>query len=88
MADKSDERRARPGATLSQLEADAEAVEAKTARLRALRLAHEARTGVAAGKPAGGKARTSKDKKAAKPAGKAATLSEWLSAQRDEGRRN
>jgi hypothetical protein len=86
VTDDPKEKRERASAkVISQIEADARAVREKTARLRALRLAQEA-----GNTSAGGTA----DKRAAvkktprKSGGKAVPLSEWLSAQEKEGRRN
>jgi hypothetical protein len=73
-----DEKTERAGAKATpQHEVDAQALREKTARLRELRLAHQPATG-AAGK------RTAVKKKP----GKGLPLSEWLSAQEKEGRRN
>ena len=87
MADHYQEKRARAGTTaMSQHEADAQLLREKTARLRALRLAQEA-----ANRPAGGAAspngRATTKKKAGKPREKAPSLSDWLAAQQNEGRR-
>ena len=86
MADASRENRKPAGAkAVPQHELDAQLLREKTARLRELRLAHEpASTGVAAapGAPAASK------KKAGKPRQKTASLSDWLAAQNNEGRRS
>jgi hypothetical protein len=86
MVDKSHEKRK----VVPQYELDARALEEKTARLRALRLAHEAATGVATetaikvrrpssgGKKASGKA----------AAGKSQNLAEWLATQQKSGHRS
>lgn len=91
------QKRAREGTeAMSQYEADARAVREKTARLRELRLKHEAanqpapaapKTGKStAGKRAAGKSAAVK-KKPGKSAKKGGDLSEWLTAQQKEGRR-
>jgi len=89
MADGSKEKH-NAKAAASQHEADAQAVREKTARLRALRLAHEA-----ANKPAGGATAASgraapkkKSGKSAKSGGTGQSLSEWLANQQKEGRNN
>jgi hypothetical protein len=80
MADGSNDKRAGAKTRLPQ-EAEAQAVRDKTARLRALRLAHEAAT-----KPAVDKVvRPSARKK--EPAAKAVPLSDWLDGQDQQGRR-
>jgi hypothetical protein len=70
----------------SQQEADAQVVREKTARLRELRLAHEAANKAAAGAASGAK-RTTIKKKPRKSGEKALPLSEWLTTQEKEGRR-
>jgi hypothetical protein len=75
---------------MSEYEAEREAIRAKTARLRALRLARDAAEQEAQkADPAPAKAakKTSKGvaKKAKKPAG---TLSDWLNNQQASGRRS
>jgi len=72
-----------------QHEIDAQLLREKTARLRALRLAQEAKNGTA-GTPAAGKKRTRKSgsKSAETSGGKGVSLSDWLSTQQKEGRRN
>ena len=89
MPDGSKKKQERAGTkAVSQYEADAQAINEKTARLRALRLAHEAAnqtTGAVAGtagKRAAGK------KKSGKSGAKVLPLSEWLAARQSEGRRN
>jgi hypothetical protein len=80
---------------MSEYEAAGAAVRARTAKLRALRLAKEAADREAAGKEAAGKPRAGQA-----PAGKAATakkkkvepeekpaLSDWLAGQKAQGRR-
>ncbi len=86
MADNPNDKRERAKAVL-QYEADAKAVLEKTARLRALRLAHEAANKEAAG-AAGTVKRAAPKKKGGKSAGKAPSLSEWLATRQNEGRRN
>jgi hypothetical protein len=63
-------------------EAEAQALRDKTARLRALRLAHEAANPPAA--PKGGPARSRTSKKASD---KSVPLSDWLNSQEQQGRR-
>jgi hypothetical protein len=92
MPDSLKDKRGKP---LSQLEADAQALHEKTARLRELRLAHEAANPTArpapptrpaaARKPAksgggkSGKSGASKDR---------GSLADWLTTQEDQGRRS
>jgi hypothetical protein len=89
MADSLKDKR---GKSVSQLEQDAQALHDKTARLRELRLAHEAANGpvkpapqsrpTAARKPAkSGKSKSgaSKDR---------GSLADWLATQDDQGRRS
>jgi hypothetical protein len=71
----------------SQQDADAEVIREKTARLRALRLAHEAANKTATGAVPAGR-QTAIKKKSRKPGEKALPLSEWLTTQQKEGRRN
>ena len=84
MADPSRENRERAGAKpVSKHEMDAQLLSEKTARLRGLRLAHEAASAsvtAVAGAPA-----TSK-KKARKPGQNTPSLSDWLSTQKNEAR--
>jgi hypothetical protein len=78
----------RQTATAKSLQdAAAEAIREKTARLRAMRLAHEAANppAASAGKSTGRAGARAKNAK--KPAAKGAPLSDWLSAQEQEGRR-
>jgi hypothetical protein len=63
-------------------EAEAQALRDKTARLRALRLAHEATNPVAGAKTAPTRSRTGK-----KTSAKSVPLSDWLNAQEQQGRR-
>jgi hypothetical protein len=84
------------GKHLSQLEQDAQALHDKTARLRELRLAHEAANPTAkpapqprpgaARKPAkSGGAKSGKSGKSAKDRG---SLADWLTTQENQGRRS
>jgi hypothetical protein len=83
----SDDNSQRPsGKTLPQHEIDAQITREKMARLRALRLAQEAVNGTAV-KPAGNK-RTARKTASGKSPGKTKSLSDWLSTQEKEGRRN
>jgi hypothetical protein len=85
MVDPHKEKRERAGITaMSQHEADAQLLREKTARLRALRLAQE----TAAGGTASSNGRSTTRKKAGKPREKAPSLSDWLAAQQNEGRRS
>jgi hypothetical protein len=69
---------------VADYEAEAVAMRAKTARLRALRLARDAE--VAASQPAAPAAKGAAKKKAArKPTG---TLSDWIKAREDGGHHN
>ena len=68
---------------MSRLEAEAEVSREKTARLKAIRLAHEAANGAAS--TGVGTKRTAE--KVRKSGGKAVSLSEWLINQEKEGRR-
>jgi hypothetical protein len=95
MPDSSKDKRGKP---LSQLEQDAQALHEKTARLRELRLAHEAANG--AGKPApqsrpaAARKRTKSGSSKSGKSGKAGadkdagTLADWLATQDDQGRRS
>jgi hypothetical protein len=69
---------------MSQLEADAEVYREKTARLKALRLAHEAANGTAPSAAVPAKRSAAKLRK---PGEKSLNLSQWLSTQEKEGRR-
>jgi hypothetical protein len=71
-----------PVKTVPQHEIDAQLLREKTARLRALRLAQEAANGSMSGTT--GK-RTAAKKKSAE---KSVSLSDWLTTQDKEGRRN
>ena len=69
---------------MSDYEAEQAAVRAKTARLRALRLARDAAAPPPPPKPVRGTKKAS-----AKPASrKAASLSAWLDSEKDSGRRS
>ena len=91
MADS--DKREKPGAkAVSQIELDAQALREKTARLRELRLAHEAARGPDLKARPSAPIRTSrppaaKKGKASKPAAKG-SLSDWLDSQKDQGRRS
>ncbi len=85
MADGFDDKRERPGTkAVPQHELDAQALREKTARLRELRLAQGAAK--AATDTAG--SRTAIKKKPRKSGEKGLPLSEWLTTQQKEGRRN
>ena len=88
MADNLNEKHKRAGTKArSQHEADAEVIREKTARLRELRLAHEAANKTATGAVTAGR-HTAIKKKPRKSGEKALPLSEWLTNQQKEGRRN
>jgi hypothetical protein len=90
MAENSKEKRERAGTDARlQREAEAQAVREKTARLRALRLARDAEAGnnTAAGAATPGKPAVVKKKRRAS-GDKALSLSDWLTAQQKDGRRN
>jgi hypothetical protein len=75
---------------MSEYEAAGAAVRAKTARLRALRLAKEAADKEAAGKAPAAPSPPSKAAKAKKSpveAQEKPALSDWLASQREQGRR-
>ncbi len=79
MAESLKEKREREGAqAMAQYEAEARAAREKTARLRELRLAHEAANKTSAGAPV--------KKKARKKGQKSEALSEWLANQKKDGR--
>jgi hypothetical protein len=87
MVDKSNEKRK----AVPQYELDARALEEKTARLRAQRLAHEAATGVTTAAPIKVRRASSGSKKAAGkgPDGKSSqNLAEWLASQEKSGHRS
>jgi hypothetical protein len=88
VAEGGDDNSQRPsGKTLPQHEIDAQITREKMARLRALRLAQEAANGTMA-KPAAGSKRTVRKKALGKSPDKTKSLSDWLSTQEKEGRRN
>jgi hypothetical protein len=92
MPDSLKDKRGKP---LSQLEQDAQALHEKTARLRELRLAHEAANGpakpapqsrpAAARKPAKSGGAKSGKSGAGKDRG---SLADWLTTQENQGRRS
>jgi hypothetical protein len=84
MADPSKEKRNK---ALPQHEADALLLREKTARLKELRLAHQAANAHAG---AGAAVSSQKDakKKTGKPAKRGPSLSDWLATQTNEGRRS
>ena len=71
---------------IPQHEVDAQLLRKKTARLKELRLAHEAANAVAGSFAVGGGQKSTK-KKSSKAGGKASSLSDWLATQQNEGRR-
>jgi hypothetical protein len=75
-----------PAKTVPQHEIDAQLLREKTARLRALRLAQEATNGSMSGTT--GKRSPAKKKSPGKTAEKSVSLSDWLTTQDKEGRRN
>jgi hypothetical protein len=76
-----------PAKTVPQHEIDAQILREKTARLRALRLAQEAANNSMSGTT--GKRTTAKKKPPGKAAAeKSVSLSDWLTTQDKEGRRN
>ncbi len=89
MADSFKEKREKAGSKqMSQIEIDAQQMREKMARLRELRLAHEAANPSA--KPAPRKqsaVRASSKKKLAKSSAQAQSLADWLDAQQNQGRR-
>jgi len=85
VTDGFEDKPAAPKAT-PQHEIDAQLLREKTARLRALRLEQEARNGTTPA-PVKKKARKSGEG-SEKAGGKGVPLSEWLSTQQKEGRRN
>jgi hypothetical protein len=75
-----------PGVTAQALmEAEAQAMREKTARLRALRLAHEATTKPVAEKRSA--PRSGGGKKTKREPAKSVPLADWLSDQEESGRR-
>lgn len=88
MTDNLNEKHKRAGSKATpQHEAEAQAIREKTARLRELRLAHEAANKTATGALTAGR-RAAIRKKPRKPGEKALPLSEWLTDQQKDGRRN
>ena len=88
MTDNRNQKHNRAGSkATSQQEADAQVIREKTARLRKLRLAHEAANKTATGPATAGR-HTAAKKKPRKSDRKAVPLSEWLTDQQKEGRRN
>jgi hypothetical protein len=90
MPDSSKDKR---GKSMSQLEADAQALHEKTARLRELRLAHEAANPTAKPAPqsrpaAARKSVKSGGAKSGKSGKDRGSLSDWLATQEDQGRRS
>jgi len=88
MQDSFKEKREKAGSkAMSQLEMDAQLIREKTARLRALRLAHEAANGpVTPAKPAPRK--QAAKKKPAKSTEQTKSLADWLATQENQGRRS
>jgi hypothetical protein len=84
--DRSNQKQTRPGSKPPSPEAEAQAVRDKTARLRALRLARDAE--LAANAPPAPPKRAASKKKPARSGEKGPSLSDWLSTQQTEGRRN
>lgn len=88
MAEGGDDNSQRPsGKTVPQHEIDAQITREKMARLRALRLAQEAANGPAV-KPTTGRKRAGSKKGPGHASGSTKSLSDWLSTQEKEGRRN
>jgi hypothetical protein len=93
MPDSSKDKR---GKAVSQLEQDAQALHEKTARLRELRLAHEAANPTAKPAPqsrpaAARKSAKSGTSKSGSKSGKSkerGSLADWLTTQDDQGRRS
>jgi hypothetical protein len=71
---------------IPQHEVDARLLHEKTARLKELRLAHEA-TNAHAGSPAVVSGQKKLKKRTGKSADKSQSLSDWLTTQQNEGRR-
>jgi hypothetical protein len=87
MANRSNQRSDRGGSkTVLPYEVEARAIEEKTARLRALRLARDAAE--AANAPPAAVKRAPAKKSAKKTSASAASLSDWLATQQKEGRRS
>jgi hypothetical protein len=87
MADPSEKKR-NPAAVkaIPEHEVEAGLLREKTARLKELRLAHEA-TNARAGSPAVVSGQKKLKKRIGKSADKSQSLSDWLTAQQNEGRR-
>jgi hypothetical protein len=87
MADPSENKR-NPAAVkaVPQHEVDAQLLREKAARLKELRLAHEA-ANAHAGSPAVVSGQKKPKKGTGKSAGKSQSLSDWLTTQQNEGRR-
>ena len=87
MVDSSQKKRDPAGVdAIPQHEADAQLLREKTARLRELRLAHEAANAGAGSFAVAGRQKSTK-KKSRKAGEKASSLSDWLATQQNEGRR-
>jgi hypothetical protein len=87
MADRPDKREAAAKAT-AQYEAEAAALRAKTARLREMRLAHEAANPAPVKPTPAAKRTAATKKKSGKGSASSQTLSEWLTVQQNQGRRS
>jgi hypothetical protein len=76
--------------TVPQHEIDAQKLREKTARLRELRLAQEAANNTAGARPAAKRAAQPRPKgqRDADAKAKGVSLSQWLAAQQNQGRRN
>jgi hypothetical protein len=91
MPDSLKDKRGKP---LSQLEADAQALHEKTARLRELRLAHEAANPTAKPAPQSRPPAARKSAKGGAKSGKSGaskdrgSLADWLTTQENQGRRS
>jgi hypothetical protein len=89
MPDSLKDKRGKP---VSQIELDAQALREKTARLRELRLAHEAANGATRPAPQSRPAaarKPGKSKSGKSGAGKdRGSLADWLASQEDQGRRS
>jgi hypothetical protein len=87
MADRSEKERNPPAVkTIPQHEVDARLLREKSARLKELRLAHEA-ANAHAGSPAVVSGQKKLKKRTGKSADKSQSLSDWLTMQQNEGRR-
>jgi hypothetical protein len=91
MPDSSKDKR---GKQVSQLELDAQTLHEKTARLREMRLAHEAANGTAKPAPSSRPAPARKAAGTSKSGGKSGkskdrgSLADWLASQENQGRRS